>query len=251
MKFKSVDSRKLFIFNLCIITTKIALGIIYDYPAFHWTYGEPLSLLAEEINSVYADLNGYGIGGYGLFMFILKGIDYLERDAMIDLMSSIGLRSNETSPLKVYCKVQKFLAIKRNFCQSLSFIPCIWFAFAFVKLSVDIVKLQIESTINSKVSVGFFVILVTQVVTMAFVASSACNRSRSFLISLEKSVIFHPHVHEWTETLNKIDEAKNFKYRAYDSFPLTRKVLLTFLSSLVTYTVLFLQIVNVTKSNDR
>ena len=247
-QIKRSDLRTLFWINFGVMVTRILVAANVEY--IRWS-SKNLAKLAnnwiialEKLLTLFTEFNAFGIVGFGVFMFFMKGTLFLENDVMVDLLSR--MESKKVQPLEVYLKVQRFLDIKECFCQSMSFIPFFMFAFAFIKSAVDILKLKIgENSLAQNYYIIFFVILIIEVTTMALTTSSACNQSRKLLICLEKKIVTSTSdLIPWTQSLNKIIEAKGYEYRVWDLFSINNKVLLTLVSSLVTFTVLFIQIVS-------
>jgi hypothetical protein len=229
-------------FNIGILLVRIVLNFVFDYEAFKWKPGMPLSAAIGVFVHWYSDFNTLGLAAFSLYLSILKGIHFLEQDYVLEFTEKIERKSRIVTPLQVYVKIQKFLDIKNNLCQSLSFIPCIVFGVTFFRASVDIIGLQTEPSMVSILSIVFFVTWFIQVIIITLISSSGSYHSERLLMSLENKIVTTvDDLHAWSHTLKKIREAKAYKYRAYDLFPITRKVLLSFISSLLTFTVLFIQ----------
>jgi hypothetical protein len=244
-KMKSKNMKKLKRFNIAMLLIRIIFNMIYRYEVSNYKPGMSFNSIMIAIIQWYLELNTIGLGAFTLYVFILKGIQFLEKDCIREVLETIEFNSEVVTPLQVYMKVQKVLDIRDIFRCSLSFIPCICFGYTFFRASTDIIRFQIEPSMVSILSMVFFLFWFAEVIVTTLVASSAANDSERLLLSLERKIVkSFPDLHPWIQTLDKIKEARVYEYRAYDLFPITRKILLPFISSLLTFTVLFLQMAN-------
>ena len=244
---KPCNLKPLFWFNVVIIVTKLVTAIFVGLAGLtiqvQKNFEQTWIAVVRTFLSFFSELNACGVGGFGVFMFFLKVIHYHEHDVMEDLLSRI--ESKMVQPFEVYLKIQRFLDIKECFCQSMSFIPFLMFGFAFVRASIDIFKLQVaDNLLGNTYSMLFLMLFAIEMVILALSTSSACNSIRKLLTALEKKIVTSTSdLIPWTPTLNKISEAKRYEFRVWDLFSINNKVLLTLVSSLVTFTVLFIQII--------
>jgi hypothetical protein len=242
---KSKNMKKLMRFNIAVLLIKIISSVTYHYKLSNYKASWSFNTVTYIITQWYSELNCFGFGAFSLYVFLLKGIQFLEEDCLREVLETIELKSEVVTPLQVYMKVQKVLDIRNIFSCSLSFIPLICFGFTFYRASLDIIKFQIEPSMVGMLSILFYIFWFAEVIIITFVASSGTNNSERLLILLERKIVTSlPDLSSWIQTLDKIKEAKDYEYRAYDLFPITRKILLPFISSLLSFTVLFVQMAN-------
>jgi hypothetical protein len=249
VELKSRDFKILYRLNMGMLLFK-SLLFFYNFSVYLSLLTQKETLTGKEILRqiflFYNDLNAWGIGSFGIYLFFLLGIHFLERDAVNKMITRLNSEKDSSlTPLQVYTQVQRFIDIKDVFCRSISFIPCLWFLFVFVKASMDIIRLKVDPIMVAKVNFALLILFVLEVSLLAVVTSYACNQSSYLLLSLEKKIVSRKPdlLCQWNQALIKIKEGRRFEYRPYGLFAINTKILLAFSSSLVTFTVLFVQLI--------
>ena len=156
-------------------------------------------------------------------------------------------------PSKVYKEIQDNIQLKDEFMSIVSILPCTLFLYLFVAAVCTIARLQVttldssiskEELLYAKLAIGRVLLAVLEVAFVSFYTNSVCLESQRTLESLETDIIVNQDALHWLYVLVKIKEAKEYEYKAFHFFAINKQLLLSFLSAFVTFTVLFVQLIN-------
>ena len=79
---------------------------------------------------------------------------------------------------------------------------------------------------------------------MSFMTSHFCSESEKELKELQLNIISSRNPEKWNFVFNKMKEAQDYEYKAYGFFRINKQLVLTFCSSLISFTLLFVQLIN-------
>ena len=180
---------------------------------------------------------------------MLKVIHIAEQNSLQSVKESLW----RLHPTKVYKEIRDIIELKDEFMSIVSILPCLLFLYLFVATVCSIARLQVtsldsnlsgEELLYAKLAVGRMLLAVVQVAFLSFYTNSLCRESQRTLESLEADIVMNQDALQWPFVLEKIKEAKQYEYKVSHFFPINKELLLSFLSAFVTFTVLFVQLIN-------
>ena len=205
------------------------------------------------LSSTYSRMNGWSINSVILFATIIKIIHVAEKLSMNQLIERLEKRF---SAKIVYFKVKAFLQIKETITRKISILVLLYFMFIFIESVVAVVRLnnsQNSSEIPEEkfLAKTFLLEVLFMIIDMIYLVSlttKLCQKSRQDLEELESKIVLTQDTKEWNFVLDKIKTAQHFEYQAFDCFPINKQILAAFTASLITFTVLFAQLVSSNKT---
>ena len=197
--------------------------------------------------NIYSQINGWNINSVILFALIIKVIHAAEKMSMKQLIENL-----ERFPAKtVYFKVKAFVQIKEKITQKISILIFLYFMFIFIESVVAVVRLK--NSENEKIpeerflAKGFLLDVLLMIMDMIYLASlttKLCQESKQDLQELENKIVLTQDTKEWSFVFFEINRAQNFEYQACDCFAINKNILVGFTASVITFTVLFVQLVS-------
>ena len=184
-----------------------------------------------------------------VYIVFIKMIHLAEQHALTTLLNQEFLMN----PVIVYDEIRKFILIKSKFVASVSYLTPLLFFFVFGQSVSAIIRHQINTLTGNGISLQQTLtqIAMTRLLTnlmllsyMSVLTSNLSEQSQEKLDCLESKIVHSNKKQRWTYVLEKIKEAKGYEFKAYGLFSINKQLLLSFLSSLVTFTVLFVQLIN-------
>ena len=182
-----------------------------------------------------------------VYIVFVKMIHLAEQHALVTLLNQELL----IDPVAVYDEIRKFILIKDKFVASVSYLPPLLFFFVFGQCAATIIQYQLESGTRISVQKTHLQITVSRLLInlillsyMSLLTSNLSEQSQRNLDYLESKIVHSKNRQSWTCVLEKIKEAKGYEFKASGFFSVKKQLLLSFLSSLVTFTVLFVQLIN-------
>ena len=209
-------------------------------------YGLQLNLSC----GTYSQISSWTINSIVLFASVIKVIYFAE----ISSLRLINENIHNFSPQKVYLRVISFVEIKEKIAQKISVLILFNFIFIFVESVVTVVhqmhsqgQLPMEAIV-SKTFIITHVLMILDIMLLVFLTTKLCHQSKENYEELETKIVLTQDTKEWNFVLNKMKTARHFEYQAFDCFPINKQILATFTASLITFTVLFAQLVLSNKS---
>ena len=201
----------------------------------------------HQLYSTYSRINSWNINSVILFASIIKVIHVAEKMSMKQLIEKLEKFSAKT----VYFKVKAFAEIKERITSKISILILLYFMFIFIESVVAVVRLN-----NSEnelipgerfLAKGFLLDVLLMIIDMIYLASlttKLCQGSKQDLKELENKIVLTQDTKEWSFVFFEINRAQNFEYQACDCFAINKHILTGFTASLITFTVLFVQLVS-------
>jgi hypothetical protein len=161
-----------------------------------------------------------------------------------------------TDPTSVYQTLKEIVKIKIEFCRIMSFLPCLYFLYIFYLSVFSIVREQNSWThpskdklgeqIFSKLNLCHFILVLLQMIYLSFFVTNLGKESIELTETLESTIILTPGIDrkEWFFVFDQIKESKSYEYQAWDFFSINKQILISFVASLVSFTVLFVQLLS-------
>ena len=184
-----------------------------------------------------------------VYIVFIEMIHFAEQHALATLLNQEFLMN----PVIVYDEIRKFILIKDKFVASVSYLPLLLFLFVFGQSVAAIIYNQatVWTGFGTSFQQTFTQIVMSRLLTnlillsyMSVLTSNLSKKSQEKLDFLESKIVHSKKKQRWTYVLEKIKEAKGYEFKASGFFSINKQLLLSFLSSLVTFTVLFVQLIN-------
>ena len=238
-------SIKMFIHKL--LTTVLMRGIFVAYDV--WNNGKKEGIKLEQIMCVFYQLTDPYVATLSLYLTLLKVLHLAESNIITGLENNIL----QHSPRVVYYRIRECVQFKNNVSKLVSIFVCIMFSYLFIHAVCGICRLQVtyldDQTLTPEkvlalLSLIRLVIYFLQAVFLVFMTHKFSQESQDKLASLADTIVFLRDTHQWFFVLEEIKVAQGYRYRAYDFFNIDKNFLLSFVSSFVPLTVLFIQLIN-------
>ena len=214
-------------------------------------WGLSLIHILMDINRQVYSLTVWMRGGCVIYTFYVKLIKYVDTE-YFDRLESIVRSSAMTLKSKDLVLQHKQNArFKQRVMQAFSFIPCLWFTFLF--LSISVMYDELRSFFRKPESAwtdDFFQFLrITDLVYTIFIVvhvietcESTANNMRDRTDDLIETITRTDRTMELQSFVSELNAGKTFQFTVCSMFDINRRLGLSFLSSLITFTVLFNQI---------
>lgn len=242
----SEDFKKLRLFNRLILIPWILwqvtglVNLFFDSPE-----RKNMSLFSYFLYN-YGKMRSWQFVTFGIFLSLTKAISLSELSCYYKLTCQAKTIDYRT----INRCLTRISNLKDSVTKTLSFTLCFAFCYLFIKGISDVVwmKLTQETSILdnllSKIRAMFGVISFLLIVVMAYVTSKQREDCHEALNALETSITnTHEMSSKWLSVLRTIDQSRNQEYRAWNCFAIDKSMLLIFISSFVTFTVLFVQLI--------
>ena len=201
------------------------------------------------ICSIYTRMNGWSIHSVILFASIIKVIHMAEKLLMKQLIEKLEVTFSAKT---VYFKVKDFLQIKETITRKISILVLLYFTFIFIESVVAVVRLNNsensseipEESFMAKTFLLDVLFMIIDMVYLVSLTTKLCQESKRGLEELESKIVLTQDTKEWNFVFFEINRAQNFQYQACDCFTINKHILTAFTASLITLTVLFVQLVS-------
>ena len=200
-----------------------------------------------QLYSTYSRINSWNINSVILFASVIKVIHAAEKLSMKQLIENL-----EKFPVKtVYFKVKAFVQIKEKITQKISTLILLYFMFIFIESVVAVVRLN--NSENEKIPEERFLaqvflldtlLMIMDMIYLVSLTTKLCQESKQDLQELENKIVLTQDTKEWSIVFFETNRAQNFEYQACDFFAINKQILTGFTASLITFTVLFVQLVS-------
>ena len=248
------DRKKLHFISLVIFIYKILFTLVFQSHILWSLYGK-LSRVWREgwwsllplIVELSLELQDWELIIISVFITLLKAIHLAERN----LMNTLDLEKVE--PKVLYKQLHKILSLKEQFMECVSFLPLFLYCYIFIDSVCSIVMLNstMENTSQSNGVRLTIIIFIARNILMAchdvlltlYTDRLSCQ-SRSQLRKMQYQINMNQDRLKKRFVIKMIEESKKYKYRAGDCFVINKELLLSLFSAFVTFTVLFVQLIN-------
>ena len=168
-------------------------------------------------------------------------------------MNILNQNLQKVEPEFLYRQLHKILSWKEQFVECVSFLPFFLYCSIIIESVCCIVKLRWSVDTSSKSSVRRVTSIILTIRNIVMISHDAMLtlythhlscQSRSRLRKMEYEInTKHKH---WLKrnVMQLIREGKMYEYQAADFFVINKELLPSFFSALVTFTVLFVQLIN-------
>ena len=215
---------------------------------------EKLPNLGDEPNKVLLCMfilmfHNWRAGGCLVYIFFIKVIDFCEK-SFFQIMEN-SLSSDKIcfiSPDYVCLRRRKMVEFKRALVSYYSIIPVLFYLQEFAYMSGTL--LVYESVWHKSQSLVFVITIQilplvassTSLVYLCITAGDSCQFVQEKLDRLLTLIIERKKSDLWHDFLLQVEQERHFSYSAWNLFPINKPLILHFISSLITFTVLFTQL---------
>ena len=231
-----------------LLATVLMRVIFVAYGVWNNSY-EKEGIKLDQIMLVCYQVHDPYVGTLSLYLTLLKVLHLAESNIITDLENNML----QYSPRVVYYKIRECVQFKNNFSKLVSIFVCIMFSYLFIHAVCSICRLQVtylndqtltQEKVLALLSLIRLFIYFLQAVFLVFMTQKFSQESQDKLASLADTIVLLRDTHQWFFVLEEIKVAQGYRYRAYDFFDVDKNFLLSFVSSFVPLTVLFIQLIN-------
>ena len=185
------------------------------------------------------------IAGRFIFCFFIRMSTFADINMMLEMQSTAESHSKETTPSKVSLLLKKSTETRDNLLSLFAGLPVVWFLREFAVLVGQIIQPEEWKKENIFLTLTLFVIppvmsLSSHVFLVCFI--DYCNKQVRKQADELDQALTSVNYKKWFPVLTEINEYKKYEFSACDFFDINKSVGLSFLSALITFTVLFQQI---------
>ena len=233
-----------------LFCTVVVRGLIVTFTFwenFHhtkWTGFDP-----NQIMLIYIQMYDPIVGTLSLYLSLLCIVHLVEENIITMIQKDI---SNHP-PSFVYHRIKQCVKFKSIVSQKVSILVCFMFGYIFVNAICNICRFQFVYSHNQTstprkvfvlISLSKLLIYSIQAFYLSFKTHKLSQESQEKLASLADTIVDTKKAVKWTFVLDEIRVAQEYKYRAFEMFKIDRYLLLSFISSFVPLTALFVQMIN-------
>ena len=222
------------------------LVLIYwdSFHSLHW-----IGFNLNQITVIYYQVHDPPLVTLHLYLTLLKILYLAESNIIAELKQDILKQSSRV----VYCKVKQCVEFKDNVSKHVSFFVGMAFGYLFVHAVCSICRFQFvyfdsHASTPAKtwalLAVGRLAIHFAQAVFLVFMTDQLSQESQKNMSSLADTIILLRNTQKWAFVLDEIKVAQRYRYRAGGFFSIDRNILISFVSSFVSLTALFIQLIN-------
>ena len=220
---------------------------------YYWYLGvisNPNHVQLVDLFKVYKFLfDSWEVIGLATFIIGLKIIHFAEKNIIQSLINQFDNDSKNINQDIAYESIRKVLRLKNMLTKSLSFIICLFYVNMFADLvlaAVRLQKLRLLTPEHDIVAFGMDAVrlgmTVVEIIYLTFLTTNLCQESQDNLETLETRIARTRQPRKWTFVMDKINKAQNYEYKAWNLFSINKEILLSFTAALVSFTVLFAQL---------
>ena len=251
------DYKDLYTFTLLTLVGKLVLmaSTTWSYIILYiWLdYSKTGRIPYRDCLWLWVSLNDRALISISVYLTAIKVIHLAEKRCIRSLISMIcaGLERKSLSSVSaktVFHDVDGFIRVKDHAMKILSIFPFLSFFYIFVESVGYITELQAtlpkKPIMYSCIIVSRLCVTFTHAFLMSYMTSHFCSESEKELKELQLIIVNSRDAEKWNFVFDKIKEAKDYEYKTYGFFRINKQLLLTFCSSLISFTVLFVQLIN-------
>ena len=237
-------------YSACLLVHKVLyLTIVKTLFTFLYIWKKSSQGVTWEIMLHYTHFHDWLISGLSLYLALLKVIHLAEANIVTELTENI----QEKSSKNIYNKVRKIILFKDDFSRQVTILVCFMFVQVFVSAVGNVCRFKItyynhnlsqSSRIFALFSFERLVIAFLRITFLVLMTHKWSRESQERLVLLSDTIVNSRYTSRWQPTLDIIQVAQGYKYRAADFFAIDRNLLLSLMSSFVPLSVLFIQLIN-------
>ena len=250
-----VDHRRILVFTTKLFIFKVTYTILFRGFYMYSFFGDALrdknsnGVTLTQVMVVYYQVMDPIVETAFLYLALLKVVHLAEGNIITGLDKDILSHP----PRVVHYTVKKCCQFKDNVSKQVSILVCIMFGYLFVSAVCSFCRFQVvyfDNTIPtptkmwavlSLIKLVFYFILA---MFLVFMTHKLSQKSQEKLSVLEDTIVHLEDTQKWIFVLCEIKVAQGYTYRAFDLFNIDKNLLLSFVSSFVSLSFLFIQVIN-------
>lgn len=220
--------------------------------------------LVEEIVSLYTKNIPWFMSGYSVYVFLIKSIRRLEDQVLTSIRNQLSFRKTNLCPFKTAEYIENITKLKETITEVVSISPCTWFAWALIRAISTTVrggltrKRDVPGYINWRQPLfgtviiakdrldGIFILVL--LIYLMYLTEGVCQQSNQMMASIVQVATARVRRGRdwtyWAPLIEQVEQSADFSFTAFGFFDINRKLLLSFTSTFVTFTVLFAKLLN-------
>ena len=249
------DHRQILVFTTRLFIFKVIFTLLFRGFYMYSFFGDAIQdknwkgVTLQRIMVVYYQVMDPVVGTTFMYLALLKVVHLAEGNIITGLDKDILSHP----PRVVHYTIKKCIQFKDNVSKLVSILVCIMFGYLFVIAVCGFCRFQIvyfDNTIPSPAKMWSLLSLIKLVIYfilamfLVFTTHKLSQESQEKLSVLEDKIVHLEDTQKWTFVLGEIKVAQGYAYRAFDFFNIDRSLLLSFLSSFVSLSFLFIQVIN-------
>ena len=237
-------------FFLKLFYTFVMRGLIVTFVFWeNFYYRKWTGFHPNQIMLIYSHMHDPIAATISLYLSLLYVVHLAEENVITGIQKDIS----KHPPRFVYHTIKQCVKFKNLVSQKVSILVCFMFGYIFVYAVCNICRFQFVYSHDNiltprkvyvPITLSRLLVYSIQVFYLSFKTHKLSQESRERLESLAATIVDTKKAVKWTFVLNEIRVAQEYKYRAFEMFTIDRYLLLSFISSFVPLTVLFIQIIN-------
>ena len=255
---RNQDRKRLRLISLILLVYKLIFQIIFRGYSYFFNFRRSQLLSSgfwTDLSSIVLLViksHDWELVVISLFIIFLQVIHLAERNIMNVLHQNL----DKVEPTLLYKQVHRILFLKQSFIDSMSLLPLFLYGYIFFEFVFCIVRhystVETASVISEE-KLSAIILIVRTIMTiihdvlLILYTHHLAGQSRRQFINLEYEInTKHSHLQK-KYVMHLIHEAERFEYRAADFFVINRELLVSFCAAFLTFTVLFVQLINQSK----
>ena len=249
------DHRQILVFTTKLFIFKVIYTLLFRALYMYSFFDDALrdknwkGVTLTQVMVVYFQVMDPTVETAFLYLALLKVVHLVEGNLITGLDKDILSHP----PRVVHYTIKKCCQFKDNVSKQVSILVCMMFGYLFVIAVCSFCRFQVVYFDNiiptpakmwALFSLTRVVIFFILAMFLVFTTHKLSEESQEKLSVLEDTVIHLEDTQKWMFVLDEIKVAQGYAYRAFDFFNIDRNLLLSFLSSFVSLTVLFIQVIN-------
>lgn len=241
------DQRKSLCRHSLACVLLIVLTILQEFASTSWHLANVKSwpptvkhTLVDYAKS-YDYVNSWFLGGVAIYAFYVKAIMFLD-DNFFLMVRERGLTEESASKLALGRK--HIMTQREMMLGSLSVMPCLWFVHLFIKASAATIEVveRFDKTSDKIWRLAPLVYMILAILYLVWLCDLCTYRLRKKVHETIVSIMRKDQTEQMDVFVQELKENGAQEITSWDAFDVNRKFTIAFVSSLITFVVLFVQL---------
>ena len=197
--------------------------------------GISLGHIIEDLFMFAVRSNDWFLVSIFVYSFFVKVISMTEAN----FFSLVDKQISQTSVKKLILERRNTVAVREQMLQSFSFIPCLWFANVFLQTSATIVSIFDMKHYPTLIPLLFHALTLFYLIFLCESCASQTERETDQLIT---RMVANDASEANASFVAELEKKPTVTFDAWSLFTIRRQTILSFVSALTTFTVLFVQV---------
>ena len=200
--------------------------------------------ILEDYAKSYDYVNSWFLGGRGMFAFFVKVVQFTD-DNYFKELNEKGLQSMESSPSsRLALDRRAIMKTRHALLSSMSLMPCLWFVHLFVKSSAAAIEVaeRFDKTSDKIWRLAPLAYMIFALLYLVWLCDLTTERLRDRVSETIEGILQNDQSERMQVFVSELRDNANQEISSWNTFDINRKFTLAFISSLITFTVLFVQL---------